>query len=383
MKRRCRSLLILLVALCIVGPTSADAQTTRQPPKPATKTPAKPKVKKDPKWTFEVFGGGGFGGSAGGDASSEFPAGTSFTTESGFPSRVVPSWYFGDGAVLFDQVRAQFASLFNITVPELVSLDPVFADGALERNAGATFGVRLMRKLTPRYALEFGLQRSQGKLALSDSAQTAVEASRASFDQAFRGLLGTIPQTGLQVSSTAEIPDSATAPQTAITAVLNIALSPGKRPLAPYVSVGVGRVTNGAETLRVRLRGSYQFRFFDSNPFNETDSVTIRTSDRESSFVGVFGGGAMYELSPRQGLRFDLRIHIGNSGIATELDASPTVVTATPVLALPSNTNPSIQFSNTNTLKSSLSGRISDQTVVAAGGMDTRLNLTVGYFLRF
>ena len=383
MKRRCRSLLILLVALCIVGPTSADAQTTRQPPKPATKTPAKPKVKKDPKWTFEVFGGGGFGGSAGGDASSEFPAGTSFTTESGFPSRVVPSWYFGDGAVLFDQVRAQFASLFNITVPELVSLDPVFADGALERNAGATFGVRLMRKLTPRYALEFGLQRSQGKLALSDSAQTAVEASRASFDQAFRGLLGTIPQTGLQVSSTAEIPDSATAPQTAITAVLNIALSPGKRPLAPYVSVGVGRVTNGAETLRVRLRGSYQFRFFDSNPFNETDSVTIRTSDRESSFVGVFGGGAMYELSPRQGLRFDLRIHIGNSGIATELDASPTVVTATPVLALPSNTNPSIQFSNTNTLKSSLSGRISDQTVVAAGGMDTRLNLTVGYFFRF
>ena len=383
MKRRCRSLLILLVALCIVGPTSADAQTTRQPPKPATKTPAKPKVKKDPKWTFEVFGGGGFGGSAGGDASSEFPAGTSFTTESGFPSRVVPSWYFGDGAVLFDQVRAQFASLFNITVPELVSLDPVFADGALERNAGATFGVRLMRKLTPRYALEFGLQRSQGKLALSDSAQTAVEASRASFDQAFRGLLGTIPQTGLQVSSTAEIPDSATAPQTAITAVLNIALSPGKRPLAPYVSVGVGRVTNGAETLRVRLRGSYQFRFFDSNPFNETDSVTIRTSDRESSFVGVFGGGAMYELSPRQGLRFDLRIHIGNSGIATELDASPTVVTATPVLALPSNTNPSIQFSNTNTLKSSLSGRISDQTVVAAGGMDTRFNLTVGYFFRF
>ena len=383
MKRRCRSLLILLVALCIVGPTGADAQTTRQPPKPATKTPAKPKVKKDPKWTFEVFGGGGFGGSAGGDASSEFPAGTSFTTESGFPSRVVPSWYFGDGAVLFDQVRAQFASLFNITVPELVSLDPVFADGALERNAGATFGVRLMRKLTPRYALEFGLQRSQGKLALSDSAQTAVEASRASFDQAFRGLLGTIPQTGLQVSSTAEIPDSATAPQTAITAVLNIALSPGKRPLAPYVSVGVGRLTNGAETLRVRLRGSYQFRFFDSNPFNETDSVTIRTSDRESSFVGVFGGGAMYELSPRQGLRFDLRIHIGNSGIATELDASPTVVTATPVLALPSNTNPSIQFSNTNTLKSSLSGRISDQTVVAAGGMDTRFNLTVGYFLRF
>ena len=383
MTRRGRSLLAFLIALSFAAPSSAYAQTTRQPPKPVTKPPAKPKVKKDPKWTFEVFGGGGFGGSAGGDAPTEFPAGASFTTESGFPSREVPSWYFGDGAVLFNQVRAQFQSLFNITVPQLVSLDSLFADGAIERSGGATFGVRLMRKLSPRYSLEFGLQRSQGKLAFSDSGLTAIEAARASFDQAFRGLLGTIPQTGLQVSSTAEIPDAVTAPQVALTAVLNIALSPAKRPLAPYVSVGAGRVTNSAETISLSLRGSYQFRFFDSNPFNETDSVTIRTSDRESSFIGVFGGGALYELSPRQGLRFDLRIHVGSSGVATELDASPTVLTRTPILALPSITNPSIQFSNTSTLKSSLSGRISDQTVVAAGGMDTRFNLTVGYFFRF
>ena len=383
MTRRRRSFLSCLIALSIAGSTSAYAQTTKQPPKPVTKPVAKPKVKKDPKWTFEVFGGGGFGGSTGGDASSEFPAGASFTTEAGFPSRAVPSWYFGDGAVLFNEVRAQFASLFNITVPQLVSMDPLFADGAIDRTGGATFGVRLTRKLTPRYSLEFGLQRSLGKLAISDSGLSAIEASRASFEQAFRGLLGTIPQTGLQVSSTAQIPDSVTAPQTAITAVLNIALSPGKRPLAPYVSVGAGRVTNSAETLRATLRGSYQFRFFDNNPFNETDNVTIRTSDRESSFIGVFGGGAMYELSPRQGLRFDARVHVGNSGVVTELDASPTVLTGTPVLALPSNTNPSVQFSNTTTLKSSLSGRISDQTVISASGMDTRINLTVGYFFRF
>ena len=382
MTRRWRSLLTFLIALSIAGPTSAHAQATRQPPKPVTKPPAKPKVKKDPKWTFEVFGGGGFGGSTGGEP-SEFPAGASFTTESGFPSRAVPSWYFGDGAVLFNEVRAQFASMFNVNVPQLASLDPVFADGALDRTGGATFGVRLARKLSPRYSLEFGLQRSQGKLGFSDSALTAIEASRASFDQAFRGLLGSIPQTGLQVSSTAEIPDAVTAPQIALTAVMNIALSPGKRPLAPYVSLGAGRVTNSAETMSLSLRGSYQFRFFDSNPFNETDSLTMRTSDRESSFIGVFGGDAMYELSPRQGLRFDLRIHVGNSGVATELDASPTILTATPILALPSMTNPSIQFSNTSTLKSSLSGRISDQTVAATGGMDARINLTVGYFFRF
>lgn len=387
MNARCRSLLVVLTALAISGPATVSAQTTRQPPppKPVTKPTAKPKIKKDPKWTFEIFGGGGFGGSAGGDATSDFPAGASFVTESesGFPSRVVPSWYFGDGAVLFNQVRAQFASLFNVNFPQIVSLDPVFADGALERQGGGTFGVRLTRKLTPRYSLGFGIQRSQGKLAVSDSAQAAIEASRASFDQAFRGLLGTMPQTGLQVSSTADIPDSATAPQTAITGVLDIALSPGKRPLAPYVSVGAGWVTNNAETLSVKLRGSYQFRFFDANPFNEADNVTLRTSDRTSSFIGVFGGGAMYEFSPSQGLRFDLRLHVGKSGVVTELDASPTVATAPPALGLPSNTNPSVQFSNTAALKSSLSGRISDQTVLSASGMDTRINLTVGYFFRF
>ena len=376
-------ILRLLCGLVLLAVTSATvaAQTPRPPSKPTPKPAVK--VKKDPKWTFEVFGGGGFGGGTGGDASADFPAGETFTTEAGFPSRAVPSWYFGDGARLFNEVRAQFASRFNVTFPQLVTLDPLFAEGTLDRHGGAAFGARLSRRLTPRYSIEFGVQRTSGSLELSESALTAIEASRASFEQAFEGLLGTIPQSGLQVSSTATLPDAASASQTALTAVLNIALSPGRRPLSPYVSVGIGRVSNDAETMSASLRGNYQFRFFDSNPFNETDVATVRISDRDSATIGVFGGGALYELSPRSGLRFDLRVHMAGNDLVMELDAAPTVAQLSPVLALPSNTSPGIQFSNTVTLKSSLSARLSDMTVFSGSGLDARVHLTVGYFFRF
>jgi hypothetical protein len=39
------------------------------------------------------------------------------------------------------------------------------------------------------------------------------------------------------------------------------------------------------------LRGNYQFRFIDTFPIDETDTVTIRFTDRGSGAVGVFGGG--------------------------------------------------------------------------------------------
>ena len=377
-------ILACMAALAVGTSSAAFAQGTRQPAKPVQKPAAKPvpKVKKDPKWTVEFFGGGGFGGGTGGDVSTDFPAGAAFTTEAGFPSREVPSWYFGDGARLFNEVRAQFASQFNVTFPQIVALDPLFADG-LSRSGGVTFGARLTRQLNPRYELEFALQHTQGSLALSDAGETAVEAARASFDEAFRGLLGNMPQSGLQVSSSAEIPESVSASQTAITVVLNITLTRAHKPLVPYVSLGLGRVANSAETLRTRLRGNYQFRFLDINPFNESDTVTVRSTDEDNTTVGVFGGGVLYELSAKQGLRFDVRVHAGSSGLVTELDASPAVSTLTPALALPSNTSPGIQFSNTTTLKTSLSDRISDQTVFTGSGVGLRVHLTVGYFFRF
>ena len=69
--------------------------------------------------------------------------------------------------------------------------------------------------------------------------------------------------------------------------------------------------------------------------------------------------------------------------MTTALDAAPQINTAPPALALPSNTDPSIQFSNTAATRTSLSGRINDQTVSSGSGIDTRFHLTVGYYFRF
>ena len=383
----CR-LAVLPVVLVLLGIRSADAEGAGQPPKPAPKPQAKPapKVPRDPKWTFEVFGGLGVGGSVSGDG-AEFPAGEVFTTDGGFSSRSVPSWYFGDGAVLFNEVRTQFASRFNVNLPQIVALDPFFTRG-LERQGGPTFGARLTRRLTPRTSIEFGLQRSHSKVAINSDGRAAIEASRDSFDQAFRALLATVPHTNLLVTSTATIPEATDAPQLTLSGVVNLLFpgrtpSPARRTFTPFVSAGLAYVSTSAETMTLTMRGNYQFRFLDANRFNEVDNVTIRIADRDSTVVGILGAGVLYATSPRHGFRADARVHVGKGGMTTELDASPQINTAPPALALPSNTDPSIQFSNTTAARTSLSGRISDQTVSSGGGIDTRFHLTVGYYFRF
>ena len=81
-------------------------------------------------------------------------------------------------------------------------------------------------------------------------------------------------------------------------------------------------------------------------------------------------------------MRADVRIFVRGSGLTTTIDASPTVERSVPSIALPSRTSPSVQFSTTATDRSSLSGSASGLHTFA-GGLDTRIVFTVGYFVRF
>src|SRR5688572_9558532 len=160
---------------------------------------------KERKWTIEGFGGYAFKPAVpSGAASVQFPAGTQFPTEGGFTSRSNPSWYFGDGAVLFNEVAAQFGSQFSIQVPRIVPLDTMLGEAGRQDQSGSSFGGRITRKLTSRLSLELGFQRSQAKTGLTGSASAALEESRASFEEGFGELLSTIPATGVQVSSSLE-----------------------------------------------------------------------------------------------------------------------------------------------------------------------------------
>ncbi|HVL66731.1 MAG TPA: hypothetical protein VM364_05660 [Vicinamibacterales bacterium] len=366
---------VAVAAACLSVPAIVSAQ--------AAAGGKAPKAAKEPAWTIEAFGGYALSPSAPtGTTSPQFPAGPTFTTEGGFTSRAVPSWYFGDGAALFNQTAAQFGSRFGVQIPPIVALDAMLGAAGRQEEPGVSFGARITRRLTPRVALEFGFQRSQARAGLTRSARTAIEASRASFETSFRGLLNTLPQTDLQVTSAVEGPGEVTATRTVISGALNVGFVRSGA-FGAHVTVGAGRAASSGGALTARLRGNYQFRFLDVNPITESDTVTIRMPEQDSAVIGIFGGGFTYDVTRRQGLRMDVRVHAGRSGQTVSVDASPAVAHGGPALALPSATNPSIQFSNTAALPSSLSGTTSNLQTFTADGLEVRPHLTLSYFVRF
>ena len=108
-------------------------------------------------------------------------------------SRRVSSWYFGDGAVLFDQAStAVAANPVAMTAPfpgRIVALDPVLETslGAVDRGAG--IGVRLTRAMTPRFDVELSVDYSVTRMHVTDANRDAIEATRASFIPAFQGVI--------------------------------------------------------------------------------------------------------------------------------------------------------------------------------------------------
>lgn len=368
--RRRLTILTVCAAALFCSPASALAQ--RQ----AAKRPS------SPQWTVEVVGGYAISPSTPGGGAAEFPAGTPFTTEAGLPSRTNPSWYFGDGAALFNAVAAEFESQFDVAVPRLAALDSMLRSNGRRDSSGISFGARITRRLTSRFSLEAGFERSRAEVGLTDAARTAVEAARASFESAFGGLLETVPQTGLQVTAVADLPGDVTATRTLFSGALNVSVVRSRR-FAAHVTAGVGRATNSGGSFDVGLRGEYRFRFFDQHQIDQSDRVTIRFRDRDDATVGIFGGGVTYDVGARHGFRADIRVHAWNSGQTTTVEASPVVVPSVPPFALPSNTSPGIQFSNASALPSSLGGTASNLTTFAADGLEARPHLTLSYFIRF
>src|SRR5687767_1926443 len=258
----------------------------------------RPQVPKDPKWTIEVFGGIATspGGSDGGGA-VEFPTGTPFTTLGGFTSRSVPSWFFGDGATLFNEVAAQFSAA-GVNVPKVVPLDSMLGSVGAKEKPGTSFGARLTRRLTRRFALEFAVQRSRADLELTGAAREAIDQSRASFQSGFNALLATPPTAGPQVTSAGAFPSEGEASETVVSGALKINIVQSGR-LGVYATAGAGWADRSAGALEARLRGNYQFRLFDVQPVAESDIVTMRFENGTGGAVGVFGGGVTYDMGRR------------------------------------------------------------------------------------
>ena len=330
------------------------------------------------KWEVEFHGGFAAATVPTAGSAAPLPAGLPFVPLPDRPSRIVASWLFGEGAVLINASNAVLAPSTRIT-----PLDPVLGRASVSRGSGAALGFRLTRRLGSRYFAELNVDYARTPLKFSDEALDGIEASRATFVSALRGLFVSGPAPNPSVSAATTFTDAGRA-ELATTGVFGVDLLTTGR-LIPYVVGGAGVAHAGDEGPSAELLGSYAFPVPGTTVgINDTDRVTLRVETRANSPVGVFGGGFRYAASSRWGIRGDVRFLLGGVRNNLLLDASPTVGITNPGVILITPTNPSAVFSSSAFVPSSLSGPdVSGFRTFTGSGSSLRTNITAGVYIRF
>src|SRR5262245_18702342 len=183
------------------------------------------------RWEIEGYGGVAFPRVLSGGDTTLPPPGPPLTTSSPiFPTRQVPSWFFGDGATLLNDVNGEFGVSSRIE-----PLDAILGPDGFDTGSAAAFGVRARRRMSPRVSLELSFDVLPESQELSARAREAVEAARASFETAFRGLLATGPFAGSTVQATSAS-DSSSGRDLAATAALDVTWGASGR-FVPYLTV--------------------------------------------------------------------------------------------------------------------------------------------------
>lgn len=366
------TILVTLAVACTA--TGAWAQSGIRPPRDS------------PKWAIDVYGGVLRGkGATKGSGIGEFPIGSTFDSENEerSPSRAIPSWFLGDGALLFNQVNASFLERFGQNYPQIVALDGMLRSAAAQRQGGTTFGFRLTRQLVSRLGLEISFDRSKDELRVTDAARDAIEASRASFAAAFGGLLALMPATDKSVSATVAMPAAAAGgSQDAVSLAFTVAL---RRPggVGAYLLFGASSLMNRGNAVTGQLRGRYEFLILDVNPIDETDVVVIRVTDQERAVAALLGFGLTVGSS-RHGVKVDVRARVSENAVRTSIDLAPSVAAGSPPIAFPSRTFPAVQFSTLPGIATSLSGpAVQGLETFSGNGYDLRGLVTLGYYVRF
>lgn len=378
----------LASALLVVLPSPAAAQTTH-----------------DRKWEIEVHGGGMLPTNPTAGTVNLPGPGEEFTRPGGRTSRRESSWYFGGGTTLFNQVASQTAEdtrqvpanpfFRNPELgfsPRIIALDTLLGRSLGQRERGGTFGVRVSRALTLRLSAELSVDYGMVPLQITQANSDAIEATRASFDAAFRrwtSLLTTFTPIG--VSSTAAFEEGG-GRQVFTSGALNINLRTTGN-IVPYATVGAGLISTTGKAPSATLTGNYQWRLtplppFQPVTFDETDSVTVTDTRDEHAVAAVFGGGVKYHVSRRYGVRLDVRVSLTKNSASTLLDTHPlgsrpaSEPSSQGVMNPP--TNPTIVFSTSPNVPSTLSGPdITDMPTYSGSGTVSTTNITAGIFWRF
>jgi hypothetical protein len=347
-----------LIAFCIwVTAVSAAAQESR--------------------WDVEGYGGVVAARTAGEGTRTLPAAGAPLVTSNPiFPTRGVPSWFFGDGATLLNGVNADFGRSGRI-----VALDDAFAP--LDSKRVAALGVRVRRRLNDRLSAEISVDAFTRPEDTTSGLDEAVESARASFRTAFIDLLTTGPFSGVSVAASGTTASETRRRETAATLALNARFPPWGA-FVPYLTFGGGLLTGSGSLPSASLEGRYRFSVLGEVAIDETDRVSVHYT-RHASFVAVLGAGLQRDMSDRWGLRIDGRMLLGPDATRIAIDASPATVRTGPSGFIESFTNPAVQFSNDPSTgrRSTLSAPALQGFEVFSGGLQTRTLVTIGVFRRF
>jgi len=326
-------------------------------------------------WELEAYGGAVVARTATGESPRLPPAGAPLPTSNPiFPTREVPSWFFGDGAALFNGVAAEFGTA------TIESIDRVFAVPAPGRTGVA--GARLRRRLSSRFAAEVSVDFLGRSGVAPEDLGDVVDRARASYVTAFGELLTTGPFTNVVVGADGGTSGSRRQ-ELAATAALNWDLTGDGRPLIPYVTAGAG-LTTGSGSVSAAINGQYRFSILGEVPVRELDSVTVRF-ERRTAFAAVLGGGLRRDLSEKWGVRIDARAYVGPDSTRITLTTASSITRGTPAGFVESFTSPAIQFSNDPATgrRSSLSAPPLEDFRVFSGGTEIRTLITFGVSRRF
>jgi len=342
----------------------------------AALTLARPGAAQDRRWEIEFVGGGVVSSPASvGSVSLPAPGAPLVTSSPLYPTREVPSWLFGDGASLLNDVNSQFG-----VAPRVTPLDSLLRTPAT--GSTAILGARVRRFMSPRMSLEFAVDTTPSAAKAADDLTAAVEATRSSFTSALAGLLGSGPFSAVSISATGSA-DAGSFRETSVTAALNVHWRT-THALRPYATAGGGVLFGSGSLPSAQLSAGYHFSILGEVPIAETDAVQLRY-ERPASVVLVLGGGLAHALSNNWGVNVDARVLFGPDRTRILLDSAAGTTRGNPASFIESFTNPAIQFSNDPATgrRSTLSAPALESVEVYSGGTRGRVLLTVGVTRRF
>jgi hypothetical protein len=304
----------------------------------------------------------------------------------------VPSWYFGDGALLANQVAAAITANGPAAgpYPQISPLDPILTSAGATMRSGSIFGFRAGHSITHWVLAEFTFDLRNRSPQITDAALSQIEASRASFNTFFNRVTTTAGAiyTDPHSSSTATIVNSSNIKE--YSAGLEFNVTPVTiSGFIPYISFGGGLVLPFGDGPGFQMVGNYGFTQTGTGPpvgkINETDTVTVQYKFDPMPMTMV-GFGVQRYIGHHGGFRADWHVELHATELTTRIDAQPTAVVGGPAQKNTGTVAVSIQFSTALPARpSSLAflGQVPVDHFDSFVGKASATSFTVGYFLHF